>query len=117
LPFPLGGGWLRILGLNWAKIGIKVTSVFGAPVVFYIHPKDVSPPPKGYQLYWYNYRNTTNCIKILDRIIQYVRGKGAIFLTAYEFALLIVKQNLITYNVAKLNLNSCLPVSKYMSHV
>lgn len=83
LPFPLGGGWLRILGLKWAKIGVKMNFLSKTPVVFYIHPKDVvAVQTPG--LFWYNYRNTANGLRMLDKIIEYAKSYEAEFLTAYE---------------------------------
>jgi peptidoglycan/xylan/chitin deacetylase (PgdA/CDA1 family) len=84
LPFPLGGAWMRILGLRWSKIGVKLNFISQTPVVFYIHPKDVVP--RKYGRVWYYYRNTTNCLKMLDEIIKYAKQSGAKFLTAHALA-------------------------------
>jgi peptidoglycan/xylan/chitin deacetylase (PgdA/CDA1 family) len=81
LPFPLGGGWMRIFGLKWSKLGVKLNFISNAPVVFYIHPKDVIP--RTWRV-WHSYRNTANCMKMLDQIIKYAKQNGAKFLTAYE---------------------------------
>lgn len=84
LPFPLGGAWIRIFGFQWSKIGVKMNFIFQNPVVFYIHPKDVVP--RTYGRSWYSYRSTANCIEMLDKLIKYVKEKGAKFLRAYELA-------------------------------
>jgi peptidoglycan/xylan/chitin deacetylase (PgdA/CDA1 family) len=84
LPYPLGGAWMRIFGLRWSKIGVKLNFIFDTPVVFYIHPKDVIP--RTYGRFWYYYRNTANCMKMLDEIVKYAKRNGAKFLTAYELA-------------------------------
>jgi len=85
VPFPLGGGWLRIFGFTWAKIGVKMNLIFRVPTIFYIHPKDVvAYEPRG--LPWYYYRNAYNSLAMLDKIIQYVRQNGAEFLAAYQLA-------------------------------
>lgn len=84
LPFPLGGAWMRIFGLKWVKMGIKFNFLYQNPVVFYIHPKDVVP--RSYGRKWYYYRNTNNCMDMLNEIVKYAKGKGAEFVTAYELA-------------------------------
>jgi hypothetical protein len=85
LFLPLGGGWLRIFGLRWAKIGIKINFTFQLPIVFYIHPKDVIDM-NTYGLSWYMCLNTSSCLKILGEIIRYVKRSGGQFITAYELA-------------------------------
>jgi peptidoglycan/xylan/chitin deacetylase (PgdA/CDA1 family) len=84
LLFPLGGAWMRIFGLKWTKIGVQFVSSFGLPVIFYVHPKDVIA--RTYGPSWHSYRNTNNCIKMLEAIIKYVKQTGAEFLMAYELA-------------------------------
>ena len=84
LPFPLGGAYMRILGLRWSKIGARMNFLCNAPVVFYVHPKDVVP--RRYGRTWYYYRNTAHCLKVLSEIINYAKQIGAKFLTAYELA-------------------------------
>lgn len=84
LPFPLGGAYLRIFGSRWAKAGIRTNSVLNAPIVFYIHPKDVIYRTDG--LSWYSYRNTANCMKTLEDIILYAKRIGAKFVKARELA-------------------------------
>jgi len=84
LPFPLGGAWLRLFGSEWCKIGVKLNFVSQMPVVFYIHPKDVIPRTFGRT--WLSYRNTANCLEMLDDVIKYVKGSGAKFLRAYDLA-------------------------------
>jgi len=88
LPFPLGGGWVRIFSLNWTKIAIKTNLAFNVPVVFYIHPKDVVDL-NICGLPWYFYRNTTKSINILGKIIKYAKQCGAKFVTAYQLAKII----------------------------
>jgi len=87
LPFPLGGTWFRILGLKWAKIGVKINFTFGVPVVFYIHPKDALFYTPGFS--WYHYRNTAESLQMLREIIEYAKKDGAKFLSACELADLI----------------------------
>ena len=84
LPFPLGGACMRIFGSRWCKIGVKINFLSRNPVVFYIHPKDVIPRTWGCSWWWY--RNTGNCMKMLDEIIKYAERSGAKFITAYELA-------------------------------
>ena len=84
LPFPLGGAWLRIFGSRWSKIGVKLNFISQTPVVFYIHPKDVIP--RTYGRGWVSYRNTANCMKMLEETIKYAKQSGAKFLKAYELA-------------------------------
>lgn len=85
LPFPLGGIWLRIFGLKWAKVGIKMNMFFETPIVFYIHPKDVIAF-ESTGLPWYYYVNTLHCMGMLKEIIMYVKSTGTKFLTAIELA-------------------------------
>ena len=83
LPFPLGGGWFRIFGLRWAKIGVKMYFLSKTPVVFYIHPKDIiAIQTPG--LFWYNYRNTALGLEMLDKVIKYTKSHKAKFLRACE---------------------------------
>lgn len=90
LPFPLGGGWFRIFGLEWAKIGIKMNFLSQTPVVFYIHPKDIVEV-RTPGLFWYNYRNTANGLRMLSKIINYVKKCKAEFLRAYDLIELFKK--------------------------
>lgn len=84
LPLPLGGAWLRIFGLRWAKIGIKMNFIYQTPVVFYIHPKDVVLGT--YNPSWYYYRNIDRCTKMLEEIICYAKRNGTKFMKACELA-------------------------------
>lgn len=84
LPFPLGGAYLRIFGSRWAKVGIRTNSIFNAPTVVYIHPKDVIYRTAGHS--WYSYRNTANCMQTLKDIILYGKRIGAKFVKACELA-------------------------------
>lgn len=83
-PFPLGGAYLRIFGSKWSKAGVKLNFLSRNPVVFHIHPKDVDPRTQGRSWWWY--RNTGNCMKMLEEIIKYAERNGAKFITAYELA-------------------------------
>ena len=85
LPFPIGGGWLRIFGLKWAKIGLKMNLTLRKQAMFYIHPKDLISL-SGHNLPWYYYRNVPNCIKMLTEVIKYVQQNGALSITASELA-------------------------------
>lgn len=80
---PLGGAWLRILGLRWAKIGIKANLTFHIPIVFYVHPKDVV---NVYDLPWHFQRNTLKCEEMLNELIKYAKHYNVRFTTAYELA-------------------------------
>jgi peptidoglycan/xylan/chitin deacetylase (PgdA/CDA1 family) len=84
LPFPLGGAPLRIFGLRWCNVGVKLNLIDQTPVVLYVHPKDVVP--RTYGRTWYYYRNTINCMKMLDETIKYAKKSGAKFLKAFELA-------------------------------
>jgi peptidoglycan/xylan/chitin deacetylase (PgdA/CDA1 family) len=84
LPFPLGGAYLRIFGSRWAKLGIITNSILDAPVVFYIHPKDVIYRAEG--PFWYSSRNTLNCMRTLEDIILYGERIGTRFMKACELA-------------------------------
>jgi len=89
LPFPLGGGWFRIFGLKWGKVGVKTNFIFETPVVFYIHPKDVAFKADGFNWSWYYFKNATNCIQMIEEIISYARNIGTKFLKACELAELL----------------------------
>jgi peptidoglycan/xylan/chitin deacetylase (PgdA/CDA1 family) len=84
MPFPLGGSFMRIFGLNWIKIGIRTNSMLNAPIVFYVHPKDVILRTSG--IYWHSYRNTANCLRMLEEIILYGKKIRAEFMRACELA-------------------------------
>ena len=92
LPFPLGAAWFRIFGSTWSKIGISISFILKAPVVFYIHPKDIIALD-SYGLPWYFYYNTGKCLRMLDEIITYAKDSGAKFLKAYELAKMFEKLN------------------------
>ncbi|MEM2146343.1 MAG: polysaccharide deacetylase family protein [Candidatus Jordarchaeaceae archaeon] len=81
---PLGGVWLRIFGSKWAQIGIKMNSIAHTPIVFYIHPKDVVFKIPG--LNWYYYRNVTNCVEMLERVIKCAQHSRMKFLTVSKLA-------------------------------
>jgi peptidoglycan/xylan/chitin deacetylase (PgdA/CDA1 family) len=84
LPFPLGGAYLRIFGSRWSKVGVRINFLCRNPVVFHIHPKDVDPRTRGRA--WWCYRNTGNCMKMVEGIIKCAEVSGAKFITAYELA-------------------------------
>jgi len=84
LPLPLGGAYMRNFGLKWCKVGIKINFLLQNPVVFYVHPKDVDPRTRGRSWWWY--RNTSNCMELLEKIIKYAKQNRAQFLKMYEFA-------------------------------
>jgi len=88
LPFPLGGAYLRIFGSRWSKVGVKINFLSRNPVVFHIHPKDLDPWKRGRSWWgsWWGYRNTDNCMKMLEEIITYAGRSEAQFVTAYELA-------------------------------
>jgi hypothetical protein len=82
LPLPLGGTYMRVFGLRWAKMGVMASSSLGGPVVFYVHPKDVISRNSG--LFWYSYRNTSKCLRMLDLILQYATRHRMTFLKASD---------------------------------
>lgn len=73
IPLPLGGAWMRNLGLWWTKMGVKVNFVFGHLVVFYVHPKDVIYSAMEPWAPWYYYRNIRFGMEMLDDLIKYVK--------------------------------------------
>lgn len=87
VPLPLSAAWMRNLGFSWVKFGVKANFVLGNPVVFYVHPRDAVSLPKVKGVPWHLYRNVgDSTIKMLDRVISYVRASGAKFLRALDFA-------------------------------
>jgi hypothetical protein len=84
LPFPLGGAPLRLFGLRWCKVGVKLNFISRAPVVFYIHPKDVVP--RTYGRNWSSHLNTFDCLKMVEETIKYAKQSGAKFLRALELS-------------------------------
>lgn len=83
---PLSGGWMRNLGVNWVKAGIRWNFNQRNPVIFYVHPRDVMTLPRVKGLPWHVYINTgTKTIKILDEVIGYAKKSGKI-ITEMELA-------------------------------
>ena len=79
LRIPLSAAWMRNLGVNWVKAGVKMSFDMGNPVVFYIHPRDVSPLPKVRGLPWHIYRNVgQRTVNMLDQILEYVKKRAEI---------------------------------------
>jgi hypothetical protein len=77
LRIPLSAAWMRNLGVNWVKIGVKTNFCLGIPVMFYIHPRDVSSLPSVKGLPWHLYRNTgQKAIEMLNKIAGYVKRHG-----------------------------------------
>lgn len=61
--------------------------VFGNPVVFYVHPRDVVSLPKVEGIPWHLYRNVGDpTIRMLDAIIRYAKELGARFVRAMDLA-------------------------------
>lgn len=86
-PLPVSAAWMRNLGSNWVKFGVKMNFVLGNPVVFYVHPRDVVSLPRVKGVPRHLYRNVgDSTIRMLDRIIRYARVLGAKFVCALDFA-------------------------------
>jgi hypothetical protein len=76
---PLSAAWMRNLGVSWVKASVKMNFDMGNPVMFYIHPRDVSSLPKVKGLPWHVYRNVgQEAVKMLDQILEYVKRHGEI---------------------------------------
>jgi hypothetical protein len=87
LPFPLSAAWMRNFGSSWVKLGIKTNFLFGNPVVFYVHPRDVLTLPKVKGVPWHLYRNTSSrSINMLDNVLNYVKSLDAVFVRAIDLA-------------------------------
>jgi len=79
LRVPFSAAWMRNLGLRWVKLGIRMNFDRANPVVFYVHPRDVTPLPRIKGLPWHVYKNTGyRTIEMLDKIIEYVKKQGEI---------------------------------------
>ena len=77
VPLPLGGSWMRNLGLSWVRFGIKTLFNLGYPVMFYIHPRDILSLPSMPGVPWHVYRKTgKHCLKMLDELLKYVKQLG-----------------------------------------
>lgn len=87
LPLPLSAAWMRNIGLSWVKIGVKMNFILGNPVVFYIHPRDVTQLPKVEGLPRHVYLNIgETAAKWLDQIIKYAKKRfNARFMRAIDF--------------------------------
>jgi peptidoglycan/xylan/chitin deacetylase (PgdA/CDA1 family) len=74
---PLSAAWMRNLGLKWVKNSIQINFDLGNPVVFYVHPRDVTPLPKAVGLPWHFYRNIGLAgEKMVDEVVKYARKNG-----------------------------------------
>jgi len=77
LGIPFSAAWMRNLGVSWVKTSIKMNFNMNRPVVFYIHPRDVSHLPKVKGLPWHVYRNAgERAFRMLDEIMEYVKRHG-----------------------------------------
>jgi peptidoglycan/xylan/chitin deacetylase (PgdA/CDA1 family) len=83
-PFPLGGAYLRIFGPKWLKIGAKMTLSFKAPVVLYIHPKDLCGKMRSY--YFYTRINVDRCEYFFADILRFLKEHEVVFIRAQELA-------------------------------
>lgn len=87
LHVPLSAAWMRNLGVNWVKLGIKLNFTLGVPLMFYVHPRDVLPLPKIKGVPWHVYRNVGfKTVAMLDKIIKYVKNLKGSFLRAIDVA-------------------------------
>lgn len=87
LHIPLSAAWMRNLGENWVKLGIKLNFALEIPMMFYVHPRDVLPLPKIEGIPWHVYRNVGfKAIEMLDKIIKYVKNCKGSFLRAIDVA-------------------------------
>ena len=86
LRIPLSAAWMRNLGANWVGAGARMNFYLGNPVVFYVHPRDVTPLPAVKGLPWHLRRNAgPKAIEMLNRIIKEVK-KHAEILPAADLA-------------------------------
>ena len=86
LRIPMSAAWMRNLGANWVKLGLRLNFCLNYPVVFYVHPRDVLslPPLRGVPSHIYrNVGNST--LNILDGVLKYAKRHGGFFLRAVEF--------------------------------
>lgn len=87
VPLPLSAAWMRNLGLLWVKLGVKMNFMFGHPVVFYVHPRDVISLPKVKGVPWHLYRNVGySGVRMVDEVVRYAKKLGAGFMRAVNFA-------------------------------
>jgi peptidoglycan/xylan/chitin deacetylase (PgdA/CDA1 family) len=76
---PLSAAWMRNLGFNWLKTGIKLNYKLGNPVVFYIHPRDVTNLPRIKGIPWHLYTNVgQKSERILDQLTAYAQKHGEV---------------------------------------
>jgi len=95
---PISAAWMRNLGANWVKFGIKMNFFFNNPLVFYIHPRDVLSLPRVKGVPWHLYRNVGfSTIKILDEILRYAKTHNAIFLRAADLAFPFYKDGVFKF--------------------
>lgn len=88
VPLPLSASWMRNLGLLHVKFGIRMLFARGYPVMFYIHPRDVSSLPRVAGVPWHLYRNVgARSVEMLNEILVYVKVLGGKVLRAKDFAL------------------------------
>jgi peptidoglycan/xylan/chitin deacetylase (PgdA/CDA1 family) len=93
IPFPLGGAWMRTLGLSWTKLSIKTNFILGRHVVFHIHPKDVIYALMEPWAPWYYHRNTKIGMKMLEDLIKYVKKIKGQFAKAGDDVESFIRQN------------------------
>lgn len=79
LRIPLSAAWMRNLGANWVRSGARMNFYFGNPVVFYVHPRDVTPLPEIKGLPWHLRRNAgPKAVEMLNRIIKDIKKRAEI---------------------------------------
>lgn len=90
---PLSAAWMRNLGANWVKLGMKVNYLLSNPVVLYVHPRDVLLLPRIEGVPWHLYRNVGfSTIRILDEVIRCAKNLGSTFIRARDLALNLHKE-------------------------
>jgi hypothetical protein len=86
LRVPISAAWMRNLGINWVKASVSANFSRGNPVMFYIHPRDVSALPKTKGLPWHVYKSAgQKTSSMLDKLLGHVK-KHAMIVTGLEVA-------------------------------
>jgi peptidoglycan-N-acetylglucosamine deacetylase len=79
LRIPLSAAWMRNLGSDWLKTSIRLNYELRNPVVFYVHPRDVSPLPRVEGVPWHLYKNVgLKGESILDGVLNYAKKNGEV---------------------------------------
>jgi hypothetical protein len=92
LPLSLSAAWMRNLGSEWVKLGVRTNFFFNNPVVFYVHPRDVIRLPAVEGVPWHLYVNVgTSMIEMLEELITYAKKLDATFLRAIDLAQMLLR--------------------------